>query len=75
MKQNEVKIGKRYIAKISGNITVVEIKQPIDRGTRQRRRLHWQAVNLKTGRDVEIKSATALRREADNADVQHYAGG
>jgi hypothetical protein len=60
MKQQEVQIGGKYFAKISGDLSVVRItgRTPYRRG-----RLEvFEAVNLKTGRRVHVTAARLLAR-------------
>ena len=57
MKKNEVKIGSRYMAKVSDKVTVVRIDSESQYGG-------WNATNLMTGREIRIRSAQRLRREA-----------
>jgi len=52
-----VRIGERYIAKVSGKLAVVRIDAESEYGG-------WDATNVATGRAVRIKSAARLRREA-----------
>lgn len=53
MKNSEVVIGTKYLAKVSGNITVVEILgKEYSNG--------WRAKNLKTNREVHLKTADCL---------------
>lgn len=60
MKKSQIKIGGRYVAKISTTLTVVRI-------TGESRYGGWDATNEKTGRAVRIKSAAKLRSEARQA--------
>jgi len=63
MKKADVEIGGRYIAKVSGSETVVRItNKSIYKG--------WDAVNVKTGRPVRIKTAARLRRPAGDYSVR-----
>lgn len=55
----EVAIGKVYTARIGANIVPVKIIAASGRG--------YQGRNLKTGRDVYLKSAAKLRREVTEA--------
>lgn len=55
MKKNEIEIGGQYVAKISQRLTVVKIKSASPYGG-------WVAVNVKTGREVRIRTAAKLRR-------------
>ena len=63
MKKADVVIGQHYVAKVSGQLTVVRIDCPCpySRG--------WIATNIRTGREVHIKSAAKLRRKATTADL------
>ena len=57
MKKAEVEIGGQYWAKVSGKLTVVRINCACyHKG--------WNATNLKTRREVHIKSAQRLRGPA-----------
>jgi hypothetical protein len=63
MRQQEVEIGGKYFAKISGDLSVVRItgRTPYRRG-----RLDvFEAVNLKTGRRVRVTAARLLGRVDD----------
>jgi hypothetical protein len=63
MRQQEVQIGGKYFAKISGDLSVVRItgRTPYRRG-----RLEvFEAVNLKTGRRVRVTAARLLGRVED----------
>lgn len=57
MRMKDVKIGEVYLAKVSGNIVRVRIDRENIYGG-------WDATNLKTGRDVRIKSGRRLRGKA-----------
>lgn len=67
MKKNEVKVGGLYIARIGQNLTVVRLDSATTRG--------WQATNLRTNKQVSIKSAQKLRREATDCDVERARRG
>jgi len=67
MKKNEVVIGGRYLAKVSGRVVPVRI-------TGESRYGGWDAVNVETNRAVRIKSPQRLRRPADAATRQSIAG-
>ena len=54
MKKNEVKVGGRYVAKVSDKLTLVRIDRENPHGG-------WDATNEKTGKPVRIKSAQRLR--------------
>jgi hypothetical protein len=67
MKKNEVVIGGRYLAKVSGRVLPVRI-------TGESRYGGWEAVNAETNRAVRIKSPQRLRRPADAATREAIAG-
>jgi len=54
MKKNEVKVGGRYVAKVSDKLTLVRIDRENPHGG-------WDAINEKTGKPVRIKGAQRLR--------------
>lgn len=57
MRKAEIRTGGVYKAKVSGNVVEVRIvgERAFTKG--------WDAINLKTGRAVWIKSAARLREE------------
>ena len=57
MKKHEVKVGAKYLAKVSGKVVPVRIMGTSGHG-------RWDAVNEATGKAVRIKSAQRLRGEA-----------
>lgn len=58
MKKSEIKIGKTYTAKVSGNVVPVRIESESPYGG-------WVGRNILTKREVRIRSAARLRREID----------
>jgi hypothetical protein len=74
MKAKDVKVGERYIARVSGSLTTVRITGPNSCGG------YW-AVNEKTGKTVRIRSAQRLRRSlvhpgsclCDKCRLAHHA--
>ena len=56
MKKDEVKVGKHYAAKVSGQMATVRIDAENPHGG-------WDATNLRTRKKVRIKSAQRLRHE------------
>ena len=54
MKKHEVKVGGRYVAKVSDKLTLVRIDRENPHGG-------WDATNEKTGKALRIKSAQRLR--------------
>lgn len=65
MKKDEVQVGRYYLCNHSSGKVPVKIlaeKEPVNRKY-HKARTHWRAINLKTGREIEIKSAAKLIRE------------
>jgi len=60
MKKNEVKVGAKYLAKVSDKVVPVRITGTSGHGG-------WDAVNEATGKKVRIKSAQRLRGPAPGA--------
>ena len=68
MKQKDVVIGGRYLAKVSGRLRVVritEIQNSYSPATGHGRTT-FAAVNEATGRQVTIRSALRLRRKVED---------
>jgi hypothetical protein len=66
MRQQEVVVGRRYFAKVSGSLCVVKItgRTPYKRG-----RLDvFEAENLRTGRRLRLTSARLLGRVEEVRD-------
>src|SRR5208282_6468777 len=57
VKKVDVVIGQKYVAKISGKLTVVRLDRQVIQGG-------WYATNVSTGRRVRIRTAARLRRAA-----------
>jgi hypothetical protein len=70
MKKHEVKVGAKYLAKVSDKVVVVRIDTENPHGG-------WDATNLATKKAVRIKSAQRLRAEAGRkaAPAAHVATG
>lgn len=56
MKKAEVKIGGRYLAKVSGGVVPVRVIAESRYGG-------WDCVNERTGRSIRVKSAQRFRGE------------
>lgn len=73
MKKADVKVGSTYVMKhTSGMIHARILREKAHRcrghwSGNDRTTTHWIAVNLKTGREIEIKSAAKLIREVQPA--------
>jgi hypothetical protein len=67
-----VVVGNHYIVKVASGLTVVRIMREHQGYGRQRKA--WIGQNLKTGREIFIKSAAKLRREATNEEVKQAKG-
>ena len=67
MKSKDVEVGGRYIAKISGKLTIVRILEERVRydAFRRRERTTWLALNEATGRTIDIRSAQRLRSRVE----------
>ncbi len=76
MKGSEIKVGGRYVAKVSGRLVPVRVTGTRERATMRRTggdytragyeattRLAWDCVNETTGRAVVVKSAQRFRGE------------
>lgn len=57
MKKAQVEVGKVYVMKVSGQLTRVRLDSKSPYGG-------WVGTNLKTNREVRIRTAAKLRREA-----------
>ena len=68
MKKSDVHIGKRYTAKVTHKLVVVEILSENSNGG-------WNAKNLSTGKMIRIKSAQRLRGFAKGADARFEKAG
>jgi hypothetical protein len=62
VRNNEVKIGGVYWAKVSERIVKVRVVSESTFGG-------WQAVNERTGRQILIRSGRRLRGEADVSSI------
>lgn len=67
MKNSEVVIGGKYLARVSGLITIVEI-------TGKGQPKGWCATNLKTNREVYFKTAGRLWGTASEEAMKTYLG-
>ena len=61
MRKADVQVGAKYSAKVSGTLTVVRIDGIRSLRGLTRNTTGWYATNLKTGREVMIRSAAKLR--------------
>ncbi len=64
MKKKDVEIGKTYIVKVSGKLVPVKLVSKYEYGR------GWNGKNMKTGRDVRIKTAAKLRRLVPDCFVE-----
>lgn len=80
MLKSEIQQGQRYLTKVSGVLTVVRVDSIRDTETIRLQsrtlpsRTVYSCVNLKTGREITVKSAQRFRRAATAADVSHFCG-
>ena len=63
MLRKHVKIGERYVAKVSGKLVVIRIDCLHSRGG-------WMATNENTDREVRVRTAGRLRRRATDRDIE-----
>jgi hypothetical protein len=61
MKKAEVEVGGVYLAKVSGVLTLVKIEEETRGKGLRTTRTWWRATNLKTKREITIRSAMRLR--------------
>jgi len=66
MKQDDVKVGGKYMVKVSGKVTRVRIDGENPNGG-------WDATNLATRKKVRIKTAGRLRGNAEKRDAAKEA--
>lgn len=55
MKQNEIKIGEMYVAKVNGNLTKVRVNGRVYAKT------IYDVTNIETGRSTTFRSPTKFR--------------
>jgi hypothetical protein len=66
MKKSDVRIGSTYAAKVSDRLVPVRID-------RENYYSGWDATNLRTGRQVRIRSAQRLQFEVSETSDGRYA--
>lgn len=68
MRKNEIEVGGRYLAKVSGKLVTVRVNRirliPADGGFYKTAQTRYYVTNLKTGREVIFKSARRFRGPA-----------
>lgn len=69
MKKNEIKVGGKYKAKVSGNLVTVRVDsiRSSAYGEGKRNDL-YDVTNLATGRKTTFRSAAKFRAEATNSE-------
>lgn len=70
MKISDVQVGGRYVAKVSGTLTVVRVTKIYEgwSAIHGRTRHYIDAVNERTRRSITLASAARLRRPAGKGD-------
>ena len=68
MRKSEVHIGGRYVAKVSGNLTIIRLTSESPYGG-------WNAVNERTGKEVRVRTAARLRYPAKKPLPPEYVTG
>lgn len=71
MKKADVKLGCLYEARVSGALTTVRIDREC---VSPQGRTQWVGTNVRTGREIRIRSAQRLRKEIMPALREHRAG-
>lgn len=67
MKKDEVELGVYYLCKHSSGNVPVQILSQKDPGRYSN--THWRALNLKTRREIELKSAAKLLRKLTTEEI------
>jgi len=62
MRAREIEVGGRYVAKVSGQLTVVRVISSTTSGRTGRQT--WTCENEKTGRRIVVRSAQRFRGAA-----------
>lgn len=62
MLKKDIVIGATYIVKVSGHLVPVRIDRPSEYGG-------WYGTSLRSGREIRIRSAQKLRRQASDLDI------
>lgn len=66
MTKSEIKVGGRYVAKVSGNMTTVRVDAIDERSDwKGRTTTIYRVTNLKTGRNTTFRSAAKFRRQVN----------
>ena len=68
MKKRDVEIGGMYQAKVSGELTRIRIDSESRYGG-------WNGTNLRTGRQIRIKTAARLRCRIDREQQMRHVYG
>jgi len=66
MRISDIEVGRRYVAKVSGVLTVVRVKRVYEAWSalNGRTQHYIDVVNERTGRSTTFRSAARLRRPA-----------
>jgi hypothetical protein len=67
-KQNQLKVGQTYLAKVSGKMVTVSLDNIDSLTIRGRTRQMFYITNLRTGRKLVFKSATKFRSIVHNCE-------
>lgn len=72
MKKDDIKVGGRYVAKVSGRLTVVRVQRidaPRDVSNKYRMGTRYQVRNERTGRETTFRSASKFRAVAGDGSL------
>jgi hypothetical protein len=72
MLKKDVVVGAIYLMKVSGNVVPVYVERETTGDTSLQARTNWIGQNLKTKRQVRIKSAAKLRKRIYLGDLPKY---
>ena len=62
MKKKDVQVGGIFMVKVSGQVQPVKLKAESPYGG-------WVGYNIRTGRDVRIRTAAKLRRRVEQSEL------
>jgi hypothetical protein len=74
MKASQIKVGGKYIAKVSGKLTTVRVDSIRETGDwKGRTQTRYDVTNLETGRRTTFRSASKLRSQAPTTTGEDHA--
>jgi hypothetical protein len=64
MKANQIEVGKTYLIRHHGEISLARVRVDAIRTSQFNNRVYYDCTKLSTGRSIRVKSASKFRREA-----------